>query len=105
MILLFVVVALLLVSNVIVPDEVVRSVMFPLVMVVVANVLVPTTVRVLLAVKDDVAVISPPVIVPPVKLVTTAVTAFKRVAKKLDDVAFNSVAEVAATVLNVEELA
>ena len=67
----------------IVPLADVRSVI-----VVVASVLVPTTVRVLLAVRDDVAVIDPPVIVPLVKVSKNAVTERSKVAKKVDDVAF-----------------
>ena len=64
----------------------------------VEKVVCPDTVNVPLEVRDVVAVITPPIVFPAemlvieafvaVKLVIIAVAAFKRVAKKLDEVAF-----------------
>lgn len=79
--------ALIEVNVVIVPEAVVRSVT-----VVVAKVVRPVEV------KDDVAVIPPPTIVPLVNDVNNAVTPFKNVEKKLDDVALVVEALIAVSV-------
>lgn len=52
------------------------------------RVVCPVTFNVPLAVRDEVAVIDPPVIVPPVNVVKKALMPLSKVAKRLDDVAF-----------------
>jgi hypothetical protein len=92
----FVVVAVVLTRLVIVAEADVKSLIVPLVMVVVASVEVPTTVSVPCEVRDDVAVIEPPV-----SVLIVAVTAFNIEAKRFvevllivtDDVAKRLVAE------------
>jgi hypothetical protein len=72
-----------------------------LVTVVVANVEVPVTANVPFEISDEVAVIVPKVAEPPVSVLMNPVTALKRVAKRLEDVAFVSVLLVAYKLVTV----